>query len=460
MIAEPLLDSSAYWISRHRVLTVSIAVILVLIVSTVAVQRLRPAPPREFTLSTGAEGGAYFAYGAQYRELARRYHLTLHLNPSSGAQQNLSRLLDEQSHVDAAFVQGGMSPLPSSNLTFDGVPDDSPDSPLVSLGALYYEPLWVFYRASQPIGRLEQLSGKHLAIGVPGSGTRVVALDLLAQSGLSERNTRFEALTTTEAAEFLIAGRIDALFMIAGEDSAVVRRLLATSGLSLMSFDQALAYSRRRPYLSTVTLPQGVIDFSHNVPPRDVVMLATTANLLVRADLHPALMYVLLDAASVIHRRQSAFNTAGTFPSALPQNVPLAAEAERFYKSGKPFLLRYLPFWLATYIDRIWVVVLPLLALLLPLFSILPKVLGAPSRVRLQGWYRALGQIEHEFMAEPHADQVRRSVAALDELEGRVSKARFPADQIKDLYALRQAIDMVRERLAAPHAKAIVALRR
>ncbi len=451
------------WLLRHPWIAIAFIVALLCAAFVLLAQVLRPAPPRAFTLATGARGGAYFTYGERYLAAAERYGIRVRLQPSSGSAENLRSLLDPTGDVDAAFLQGGIATVRNPDEDKPGTQSVGPTEvlpdQLVSLGALYYEPLWIFHRDKQTLSRLDQLNGRRVATGIPGSGTRVVALDLLAQSGITADNTHFVELSTTEAAQALIAGRIDALFMIAGEDSPVVRNLLRSPGLSLMSLDQALGFTRRRPYLSTVTLPQGVIDFNQNIPPHDVNMLATTANLVVRADMHPALMYVLLDAAASIHKGSSAFNEAGAFPSPRRQDFALAPQAERFYQTGKPFLQRYLPFWMATFIDRIWVLLLPLLALLLPLASVLPRVIGLPGRLRIQRWYRMLGRIERDARDEPDADTVRRCLEAIDALERRINSTRFPADLLKDAYALRVAVDLVRERLAAPDSKVIEALR-
>ncbi len=458
------------WLMRHPWLAISGALVLLIALLVMLAQVLRPAPPREFTLSTGARGGAYFGHGERYLAAAERYGIRVRLQPSSGSGENLQRLLDPASGVEAAFLQGGIAtvrnpesgdaPAAPARAGETPVTTEVPADQLVSLGALYYEPLWVFHRDRQSLTRFDQLMGRRVSVGVQGSGTRVVALDLLAQSGIKADNTELVELSTTEAGQSLIAGRIDALFMIAGEDSPVVRSLLRTEGISLMSLDQALGFTRRRPYLSTITLPQGVIDFNHNIPPHDVSMLATTANLVVRADLHPALMYVLLDAAASIHKTSSAFNEAGAFPSPRRQDFPLAPQAERFYQSGKPFLQRYLPFWLATFIDRIWVLLVPLLAILLPLMSVLPRAIGLPGRLRIQRWYRMLGRIERDARDQPDAETIRRCLAAVDALERRINTTRFPAEQLREVYALRVSVDLVRERLAAPDAKVIEALRR
>jgi TRAP transporter TAXI family solute receptor len=456
---ERLLD----WLSHHPWLVITVTGLVLLGLLSQATRTLRPAPPRTFTLATGAPGGAYFANGERYRALLAREGITLELRSTSGSAENLRHLLDDGSGIEAAFVQGGIIAAPAQaavNTTDAGAaPPARPDEQLVSLGALYYEPLWIFHRGPKTITRLDQLGGLRLAVGAAGSGTRVVALDLLSQSGITEDRAQFQGLSTLEAANALTEGKVDALFMIAGEDSPVVRRLLATAGVSLVSLDQATGTTRRRPYLSTITLPRGVIDFNRDVPPRDVTLLATTANLVVRADLHPALMYLLLDAATTLHRGHSAFNEAGAFPSPRHQDVPLAPQAERYYQVGKPLLQRYLPFWVAIFVDRIWVLLLPLFAILIPLASFLPRAIGLPTRLRLQRGYRLLARIEREVLAAPSADAIRQSLAALDALEQQLNTVRVPAAQLKDAYALRLSIDLVRERLASPGAKVLAPLR-
>jgi TRAP-type uncharacterized transport system substrate-binding protein len=218
---------------------------------------------------------------------------------------------------------------------------------LISLGRMFHEPLWVFHRLPGTVDRLPQLRGTRLAIGAPGSGTRKLVLQLFAANEIDTTAASLLELGSADAAAALLAGNADAAFMVASPEAAVVQKLLREPGVKLMSFAHAEAYARRFPYLSRAVLHQGVIDFARNIPAQDVALISPTANLVVREDLHPALIFALTQAASVVHGKAGIFHGIDEFPLATDADFPMSPNAARYYKSGPPFLQRYLPFWIA-----------------------------------------------------------------------------------------------------------------
>ncbi|HMM55136.1 MAG TPA: TAXI family TRAP transporter solute-binding subunit, partial [Candidatus Desulfobacillus sp.] len=314
-----------------------------------AAQFIRPAPPKTLTLASGAPGGSYEVYAERYRQVLARNGVELREQPTAGAMENLQRLLEEDGETDVALVQGGIAGA-----------DDA--ARLLSLGSLYYEPLWVFYRGEAESGRLGALRGQRLAVGAEGSGTRKLALQLLEANGIGARNATLLPLGGLAAAQALQAGRVDAVFLVGAERSAAVWSLLFAPGVRLMSLEQAEAYTRLFPFLSRLTLPQGAIDIGRNLPARDIALVAPTAMLVARESLHPALAQLLLQAAQEVHGEPGVFQRPGEFPRAGADEFPLSPDAERFYKSGKPFLQRYLPFWAADLIDRTVVMLVPVFA--------------------------------------------------------------------------------------------------
>ena len=419
---------------REFLLVGAVAVLIIGAAFWLAFHFVRPAPPNEFVISTGSPGGAYQLYGQRYAEFLAREKITVTTRTSSGSVENLQRLADPKSDVSVAFIQGGV-----------GQSTENPG--LVTLAALYYEPLWVFYRGERELTLLAELIGKRVAIGPQGSGTRALALTLAEVSGVAEQAKDFLPLGGEEAADALTSGKIDAALFVAGPDASVVQRLLLAQGVRLMNLSHAEGLARRFPYLATVTLPRGVVDFAHDLPPRDTKLVATTAYLVAREDFHPALVSVLLQAASRVHRGGTVFSLPGDFPAAREGDFPLSDTAERYFKSGPPFLQRYLPFWVANLLQRLLVLLVPLIAVAIPVMRIFPGVYAWRVRMRVFRWYRVLRSVEAEARKEPSAERVRELLSQLAEIEDHVSRTRVPVTYSDYAYNLKLHIDLVRLRL-------------
>ncbi len=400
----------------------------------VAWQFVKPAPPSRIVISTGSEGGAYYHFAQRYAAILARSGVRLDVLASNGSRQNLKRL--ERGEAEVAFVQGGVIEPPAD-------PEAARDSEFYSLGSVFYEPIWVFYRGNKPLTRLTELRGKRIAIGQEGSGIRRLARHLLEANEI-DMDDRLLPLDGLDAAEELQQGRIDAAFIIAAESAPVVQVLLRSPGVRLMSFAQASAYQRRFPFLFRLTLPQGVADLVRDYPPEDVRLLAPTANLVVRGDLHPALQALLLQAASEVHGASGFFQSAGEFPSYMDPLLPLSPDAARYYKSGPPFLQRYLPFWLAVLFDRLIVLLVPALALLIPLLRFAPALYSWRVRAKVFRCYGALRSLEddirHRFDPARLSDY-RRKLDALDET---ARELHIPLGFTDLTYTLREHVNLVR----------------
>jgi len=403
------------------------AVALTLAAFLVAYQFVDPAPPSTITWSAGEKGGAYYAYAERYRDFLAQQGVRVEILESAGSVENVKRLT--AGGADVAFVQGGVA-------------DAETVGSLQSLGSLYYEPLWLFLRQGVEIDYLHQLQGRHIAAGLPGSGTRALAVNLLAENGIDE--SQLLALPGKEAAEKLLAGGIDAMFVVGAADSALVERLLLNPAVRLMSFARAAAYARRHAELSPVLLSEGVVDLQANIPARDVQLLATTATLVAREELHPALQMLILQAAAAIHADAGLFSRAGQFPTAEHAGIALSDDARRFYESGPPFLQRFLPFWAATMVDRLKVMLLPFIALLLPLFKLMPPLYRWRVRSRIYRWYRELGEIDGRLHGAD-AEEVARLIDDLNRIESEIRKVHVPLSYAEELYSLRQHLALVRD---------------
>ncbi len=407
-----------------------------------AAQFIQPAPPGRVVIATGGAGGAYQRFAALYKPLIERNGIRFVERTTAGAVENLALLRAAEEEVDVAFVQGGL-----------GLGSDP--AGLVSLGSIYYEPLWVFYRNPEPIDQLVHLRGKRIAIGAEGSGTRKLALELLEASGATAAPTRLLPLGGLEAVGALQAGKVDAIFLVGPANSGAVWASFYSEGFRLMSFALADAYVRRWPYLSRLTLPRGAIDLVRDIPGRDVTLVAPVASLVARDSIHPALIDVLLQAAAEAHGGPGLFHRAGEFPNPRQVDFPLSTEAERFYRSGTRFLQRYLPFWAATLVDRLVVLLIPVVALMIPLMRIAPALYGWRARSRIYKWYGQLKFLEEAWRRDPGARPPEGWLAELDQLEARVNRIRTPLAFANQLYILREHIGLVRRAMLGGGAAAV-----
>jgi len=419
-------------VSARDAAAIGIPALLVIVLAFwFAYQFVKPAPPDAFVLSTGSEDGAYHAFGKRYREVLARSGITVDVRNSAGAVENLQRLADAGSDVEVALVQAGT-----------GDRNDYPG--LITLGSVYYEPVWIFYRGAPLRGQLRALRGKRIAVGAIGSGTRNLATQLLLVNEAWSPPTTIVALGGEAAAAALKKGSIDAAFFIGPPELPMIRALLQDKRVRLMSFDRAPAYTKAFPFLSAVKLPEGAVSLMRDIPPHDVMLLAPTANIVAKENLHPALVDLMMQAMAEMHGNAGVFHKAGEFPAARDEEFPLSKEAQRFYKSGPPFLQRYLPFWAATLVDRIVVLLVPILAVLIPVLRFTPSLYNWRIRSRIYRWYGELKFLELEL--REHYDPARAAeyLKRLDNLEERAHTRPLPVAFTADVYTLRQHIEMVR----------------
>ncbi|MFM9968269.1 MAG: TAXI family TRAP transporter solute-binding subunit [Burkholderiales bacterium] len=422
-------------ISRRDLAMIGLpALVIVIAAFWGAYQFVKPAPPDSFVMSTGREDGAYHAVGLRYKELLAKNGISVQLKTSAGAVENLSRLADENSDVEVGLVQAGT-----------GASDEYPG--LVTLGSVYYEPIWIFYRGPKLEDELRRLRGKRIAIGSVGSGTHKIATQLLLVNDAWAPPTQISDLSGEAGAKALRQGSLDVLFIVGPVESATIRSLLHDPEIRLMSFDRTAAFTNVFPYLSVVKVPEGGINIQKNIPPNDVVLLAPTANVVVKEDIHPALVDLLMQAMAEVHGGRGLLHKAGEFPTPRDTEFPASKEAQRFYKSGPPFLQRYMPFWAATLIDRILVLLVPLLVVLLPIARLAPTIYYWRIRSRIHRWYGELKFLELEIKERFDAEELERYVESLENLERRAYTRPLPTAFAGEVYTLRQHIDMVRHLL-------------
>jgi TRAP transporter TAXI family solute receptor len=408
---------------------------LFIVISTVTgfwllFQYIQPAPPRTVTMLTGAPGGAYEYFGEKYRQALAKYGVELVLQPTSGSVENLRRIKTEAG-VDLVFIQGGIANEPASE-------------DLISLGSMYVEPLWILYKGGPELTRLTDLRRLKVAVGAPGSGTQLFALQLLTATGIPTDSPLLRTLDARSSAAALTAGEIDAAFLVAAPEAPVIKELLARPDIRLLDLAHAEAYVRHFPHLAAYQLPAGSLDLARPNPPRNTRLLASTATLVVKNDLHPAIISLILQAAREIHGPPSLFQRDGEFPAVRDRGLPVSPVAQRFYDFGPPILQRYLPFWAAVIVERLIIAILPLLAILLPLMKIAPAIYTWSMRSRIYRWYGELKYLEAEVRKDGDPGRATEWLERLDRIEERATRRRIPLSFANELYTLREHIQLIR----------------
>jgi TRAP-type uncharacterized transport system substrate-binding protein len=402
---------------------------------------LDPNPPKRVTLATGPAQSAYDAFGKRYHDALAAYGIEVVLLQSEGSSANLQLL--REGKADLGFVQGGSGDRAANE-----------ESGIASLGSLFVEPVWLFYREQAAkdapggtLASLAQLQDLRLNVGTPGSGVPFLMEKLFEANKVDPARLKLSRLDQTPATVAFLGGELDAIVFASAPESLMVQMLLQTPGVRLMDFSQSEAYSRRFPFLTPVVLPRGVVDLARDMPAQDVRLVATTTALLAREDTHPALLQLFTQAARDLHGPAGWFNRAGSFPTIEHSEYPIAREAERAIRGGQPFLQRWLPFWLANLVERMWLALGIILAVLLPLSRIVPPLYQFRIRSRVFRWYAQLRDIEQRLQAQPaQAGELAQELDALDERVGRIT---VPLAYVDELYALRNNIANVRRKIVS-----------
>ena len=424
---------------RDLIIAFGPVTLMVLIVCGLGFWLVDPAPPRIIDISTGPENSAYERFAKLYAAELAKNQIQLRFKTSQGSQENLQRISDPDSEIEVGFVRSG-----STDRT------EAAEKGLVSLGSLFYEPIWIFYRDKKEMTTISQFRGRRINVGPDGTGVGRIFEQILSVNNMSADDVSFQHLDDTPATVAFLAGQLDVLVFSTASDAPLVQMLLQTPGVRLFDFVQAEAYTRRFPYLSQVTLPRGIVDIGLDLPARDYHLISPTATLVAHESLHPALTGLLLKAAAKIHSRADWLSKQGEFPSDRYTEIPVSSEAEKFYKNGAPVLQRYLTFWVANFIERMWVVIVALGALFLPLSKIIPPLYVWRIRSRIYRWYgqlRTVEQIIDNLSSSDKKATLEKQLNYLDEIEDKVNRISVPLSYAEELYGLRSHIQFVRTRV-------------
>ena len=387
---------------------------------------LRPLPAREFAMATGPAGTDYARTAERYREILAHDGVRLRLVATNGAIDNLRLLKDPRSGIDAALVQAGTI-------------READAQDLVSLGTVFYQEAWLFVRARDPLPPPSQWDGWRISIGPVGSASRPLGLKLLSLNGLDATKLHLEAYSPEQAQQALLANQLDAALIVSGWESPVVQTLARAPEIRLIGFPRADAYVALFPFLNKLILPRGVADLAADRPPQDTPLIASKASLAARSDLHPALQFLLLRAATEVDSRPGMFQRAGEFPAAEEIDLPLSNEARRFYRSGPNFLQRTLPFWLAEFVQRMLILIVPIAGIVYPLWSLAPKLYFWTKRRQLYPMYRELKSIERALHAAG-PDGRSSLIGKLEDLDRRANDLAMPGMLTENMYTLRNNI--------------------
>ena len=395
---------------------------------------LQASIPRRIVIATGVADGLYHAYAQRYREILARDGITLEERMTAGSAENARLIADPQSGVDVAFMQGGVIHAPGN---------------VAMLASLYYEPLWIFYRDAAALDQLNELRGKRIAVGSDGQGVRAFVGPLLVANGVTEANSTLVGLGNHDALRALQAGQVDAVAFVGGAHSSAVGDALRDPSLKLMDFRRADAYVRRFPHVSHLVLPAGTFDLGADIPPNDVNLIATEAMLVARDDLSTALVHLLVDAAHEIHSPQGYFEKPREFPNTEPVDIPVSADADRHQRFGPSFIHRTLPFFFATFVERLVILLVPLLVLIVPLVNLLPQLLRWRARSRIYRWYGELALLERDLASRTGSLPIETWLDKLDRIEAGAARIKTPASYAAEAYTLREHIALVRRNVLA-----------
>jgi len=422
-------------LTRREILKILLPITALTIIGfIVAFQFVDPAPPRNISIACGASDGANCIFAGDYREFMAKEGISLNIITSAGALENLELLQKEKDGVDVAFVQSGLGSLVQ-------------DNQLMSLGSLFFRPLWIFHRNGLIIDRATDMKGMRIAVGEEGSGTRFLTMRLLELNGVDAENSSILSIGYQKASDMLIAGEVDVAFFASTHHAPYVIRLIDSRSVNLIGMPRAEAYTFLYPYLYLLRVPEGVIDFEANIPSSNLSLVASTTELVARTDLHPALVNLLMQASAEVHKSGTEFERQEEFPSPSYLGFELSKDAEQYFESGPTLLQRYLPFWVANFISRMKVMLVPLVVVFFPLFKIIPPLYAWRTRRRIYRWYSELDAVDPDLNKEEVAASLQEFLVKLDKIEENVCNVTVPPSYSEGLYALRLHIGMLREKL-------------
>lgn len=386
------------------------------------------APEKELTIATGSKQSNYYKTALKYKELLAKQNVTLNIISTSGSVENLD-LINSQK-ADIAFIQAGII-------------DSKDNTNVESLASVYYEPLWIFYKNNgYTIEYIIELITQRISIGKNGSGTQYLAIQMLIDNGITTDNTELLSLSSEESKLKLLSGEIDAMFLVSSPKSKTVAQLLGDPSIELLSLKRVKAYNQKYTFLQSVVLHEGTIDLYKNLPSENKNLLATTANLVCKKDLNDELVRLFLKQVKIVHSAQSIFEDANEFPSLDYLDTVVNEEAENYLKNGDSWLEKIFPFWIASQIDRLKILLIPLLTLLIPLFKGVLPLYTWSIRSKIYKWYKRLEKLEYTENLLP--EEIQTNIDKLSTIKLEIQEqTKVPWSYRGEYYNLLLHIDLI-----------------
>ena len=410
--------------------------ILLLLISFLALLWLaKPSPPKVVEMAAGRPTDYSFELAQRYVQFFASNGVELRLVPTQGALDNFEHLKNTRDAIKVAMIQGGFV--------------DNPEEVkgLLSLGSIAYEPVWLFYWGNQAddLQRpLTELLKGPVSIGNLGSGTHAKALQLLKINRMTLDPVTMRELPEDQAVAALKRKEVSSMLLVEHYESPMVQDLLKLDGLVVADFTRARAYAKLLGYIEVLHVPMGGFDLARNFPNRDIQLLSTTTTLVVEEDIHPAIQMLFMEASAAIVGHERFFGDAQEFPSVKDPTIPLSDVAHQYFDKGAPILSYYLPFWLAEFIDRMGLLLLPFLAFAYPTLKSIPEFLIKRARKKIERVYLALRHLENEVSADFSPSTLDQKIAALDQMEAQVLQIKIHKKLVAEFYALRSDIEFVR----------------
>lgn len=399
---------------------------------------LIPTPPKKITMTTGADNGLYYRFGQQLAKELLKEKISLEVLPSAGSLENIERLKQENANVHVGILQGGV-----------GQVSENPN--ISALASVFDEQVWIFYRKAafkEGLTKMTQLKDKNISIGPQGSGTRDLGLKLLKLNQIDPQadksSIQLKDFTASQSLKALHTKELDAVMLVSGPQAPIVLEYLRSPDLAVMNFDQADAYAVRLPFLKKVLVPRGVINLAEDLPKKDITILAAPAALVVHENIHPALITPLMRAMESSISQMGLLQKEGDYPSDSGFAWPHNDDAKHYLKNGASFLHRHLPFWSVVWVDRAIRIILPLLAILIPLFNYLPKLISMSVEAKTSAIYKKLRMLELSVAADPQKSWKDEWQA----LQAQAIAMRVPKKYAVKVYELRMYLEMVRDKLS------------
>lgn len=427
-------------IRRRRAIIITVIVISVVALFIWQVNRLRP--PSSMTIATGPEDEHEYKTAQLYQRYMAAEGVELEIVSTAGSLETMA--LIQAGEVDAGFI------LNAANLGAD-------DAGLMALASVGHIPIWVFYRAELetdgPLTDLADLRGLRVAFGAPESGDRAVSKILLNTAQISEDEFRVVSAPLRQSSEMLLNGKIDALLTVTGLTSETVRELMLSPETEVMGFRLADTYERLIPFLHVVDLLEGSFNIAERDPPTDKPLLTDASVLISGEELHPDLQVLLLLAATNSHDQGvDFFPTDEVFPDVEDLTLPVSPTTKQFITEGQTALQRYLPFWVASPVERFYLLILPALLLLYPLLRNTPTAYGTFMRRRVFVWYKQIREVE-QGLDQYSIAELDAHITELEALEQELTETiSVSTGYLQTFYNLRVHIHLVTERLRARRA--------